>query len=79
MDPEQVGHLPLALPPAATETPVFSVLKNESLISVGQLCDDVCQAIFNKNPFKSWIKIKPDPNRQAQQIRWSMGHPTDTD
>ena len=48
MDPEQVVHLPLALPPAAIEIHVFSALQNESLISVGQLFDDDCQAIFNK-------------------------------
>ena len=48
MDPEQVGHLTLTLPPAAEETHVFSAFQNASLISVGQLCDDDCQAIFNK-------------------------------
>ena len=42
MDPQQVAHLPLALPYAATETHVFVALQNASLISVGQLCSDVC-------------------------------------
>ena len=50
MDSEQLGHLPLALPPSATETHVFSALQNASLISVGQLCDDGCQAILTKIP-----------------------------
>ena len=45
MDPQQVCHLPLETPPAATETHAFVALQNASLISVGQLCDDVCKAI----------------------------------
>ena len=32
VDPEQVGHLPLVLPPAATETHVFSALQSAYLI-----------------------------------------------
>ena len=52
METEQVGYLPLTLPPDATETHVFSALQNASLISVGQLCDDYYQAIFNKKPFQ---------------------------
>ena len=57
MELEQVVHLPLALPPAATETHAFSAFQNTSLISIVQLCDDDCEAIFNKNSFKSWTKI----------------------
>ena len=52
MDPEQVGHLTLPLPPSATQTCVFSALKNASLIPVGQVCDDGCQAICNKKPLQ---------------------------
>ena len=48
MDPQHVENLPLELPPAATEINVFAALKNSSLISVGQICDDGCQAIFKK-------------------------------
>ena len=58
MDPQQVVHLPLSIPPDVTETHVFSESQNASLISIGQLCDDGCQAIFNKNHFKSWILTK---------------------
>ena len=58
MDPEQTGHLPLALPPAATETHVFSALQNASLISFGQLCDDDYQAIFNKKKLQVLDKNK---------------------
>ena len=49
-DPDKVGHLPLTLPPAEKETHVFSASQNESLISVGQICDDDCQAILYKTP-----------------------------
>ena len=48
MDPEEVVHLPLSLPHSTTQTHVFSALKNSSLISVGQLFNDGCQAILNK-------------------------------
>ena len=78
--PEQVGHLPLSLPPAATETHVFSALQNESLISVGQLCDDEFQAIFNKTSLQVLENIyKHHSNRKAKHIRWSMVNPTNTD
>ena len=42
MDPDKVGHLPLALPPDATETYVYPALQNEYLISVGQLNENDC-------------------------------------
>ena len=58
MDPAQVDHLPLALPPASTETHVFSALQNASLISGGQLCDDDCQAIVNQKPLQLLDKNK---------------------
>ena len=58
MEPDQVGHLHLALPTDSTETHVFPALQNAYLMSVGQLCDDGCKSIFNKNSFKSRIKIK---------------------
>ena len=48
MDPEQVGHLPLALPPYTTETCAFQAFQNAYLKSVGRLCYDYCQAISNK-------------------------------
>ena len=50
--PQQVVHLPLALPPSKTEKPRSSALQNAYLIPVGQLCDDVCQAILNKKSFQ---------------------------
>ena len=73
MGPEKVGHLPLSLTPAATKTHLFSELKNASLISVGQLYDDDCQSILNKK------YETHHSNRQAQHIRWYMGHLTETD
>ena len=45
MSPDQVGRLPLTLPPAATESHVFPALQNASLILAGQIFDDNCQAI----------------------------------
>ena len=53
MDLDKLGHLPLALLPATTETHVFSELQNTYLISVGQLYDDDFQAILNKK-IKWW-------------------------
>ena len=35
MNPHLVGHLPLALPPTATERHVFAALQNTTLLSVG--------------------------------------------
>ena len=58
MDPEQVGPLPLTLPPSETETHVFLSFQNESLISVGQRCYDDCQSIFNKKSFQVLDKNK---------------------
>ena len=58
MDPEQVGHLPLSPPPAAIETYVFSALQHASLISVGQICDDDCQAVVNKKNNQVLEKMK---------------------
>ena len=58
MDPEQVGQLTLTLPPAATETCVFSALQNASFVSVCQLCDDYFQSIFNKKFLQVLDKYK---------------------
>ena len=58
LDPQQVGHLPLALTYPAIETHNFAAFYNSSLISVGQLFDDRCQAIMNKTSFKFWIYLK---------------------
>jgi hypothetical protein len=44
---DQVGNLPHMNPPlTATETHMFKDLKSASLISIGQLCDVGCQALF---------------------------------
>ena len=44
------GHLPLTteFTPAATRTEIFDNLQS-SLVSLGQLCDDNCTVILNKN------------------------------
>jgi hypothetical protein len=41
-------HLP-DLPPAARIAHIFPALGDTSLISIGQLCDAGCTAIFNAN------------------------------
>ena len=46
--PSHQGNIPLHkdLTPAATSALVYPNIRNESLLSVGQLCDDGCIAIF---------------------------------
>ena len=44
------GHLPLKnLPHSATHAHIFPDIKSASLLSIGQLCDSNCTAIFTKN------------------------------
>ena len=45
-----IGQLPFtnALSPTAKESLVYPELKNASLLSIGQLCDDDCIALFHK-------------------------------
>ena len=47
MQSNQIGHLQLPLSPSATETNLFSTI-NHNLTSIGQLCDDGCEATFTK-------------------------------
>ena len=44
-------HLHDNISPQASEVLIFPHLKNESLISIGQLCDDNCIVIFTKENF----------------------------
>ena len=47
------GHLPLpTLPPISTKAHVFKELQSVSLLSVGQLCDSDCVAVFTKTDLK---------------------------
>ena len=48
------GHIPLhpLLSKQATKAHIFKGLTNTSLISVGQLCDDECTAIFDKTTMR---------------------------
>ena len=50
----KVGTLPLhpSLSTKAKTAYVFPHLKNESLLSVGQICDDDCKVLFTKNDVK---------------------------
>ena len=45
-----IGELPFtaALSQSAKESLIFPELKNASLLSIGQLCDDDCLALFHK-------------------------------
>ena len=46
---EQQGFLPISsLSKEAKRTQVFSEITNASLISIGQLCDDGCEAKFTR-------------------------------
>lgn len=43
------GNLPLhELPTAATKAHIFLAIKSASLLSIGQLCDSNCSALFTK-------------------------------
>ena len=50
----EAGNLPLhpALTSQATKAHVFPALISSSLISIGQLCDDNCTTVLNKNELK---------------------------
>ena len=52
------GQLPLHpnLSPSATQAYILSNLSNESLLSVGQLCDNNCEVLFKKNNCDIWHK-----------------------
>ena len=50
ISPSSQGFLPFSeLSKSATKALVYPNLKNESLLSIGQLCDDNCRAIFEKD------------------------------
>ena len=63
MDPQLVCYLHLALQPSATETQVLAAFKNASLLLVGWIFDDGCQAIFKTNCSNSWTVTKTNPGR----------------
>ena len=50
--PTSTGNLPLPLPAAATKATVYPALKSASLLSIGQLCDAGCSALFTKEALK---------------------------
>ena len=53
MRPDEKGHLPIAkLPDHATESNTFKDLHSASLLSIGQLCDTGCSALFTKQNLK---------------------------
>ena len=50
IQPNAKGELPFStyLSPTAKESIIYPALKNASLLSIGQLCDDDCIALFHK-------------------------------
>jgi hypothetical protein len=53
MQAQLSGHLPIEnLPPTATKAHIFKKLQSASLLSVGQLCDSDCTAVFTKTDLK---------------------------
>ena len=49
ISPEEHGHLPIDhVSDKATSSLVYPKLSNSSLLSIGQMCDDDCIAIFTK-------------------------------
>ena len=51
------GHLPIpSLSPMSTSTHIFKDLRSPSLVSIGQICDDDCIAIFSKKNLKIYNK-----------------------
>jgi hypothetical protein len=43
------GELPINLPKQATQAHIFPDIKSASLLSIGQLCDSNCTAVFTKH------------------------------
>ena len=57
MTPNQIGTLPIpTLSPLACKAHVYPSLKSASLLSIGQLCDDDCSALFTKKELKIYNK-----------------------
>ena len=50
--PSTTGNLPIPLPSKATKATVYPALKSASLLSIGQLCDVGCSALFTKEALK---------------------------
>ena len=50
--PTATGNLPLPLPSSVTKATVYPALKSASLLSIGQLCDVGCSAVFTKEMLK---------------------------
>ena len=53
---------------------IFPELNNESLLSIGQICDRDCQAIFDKNKMKimRYGAILAKGYRDRQDGLWKM-------
>jgi hypothetical protein len=88
MRPQLQGHLPITgIPKGSTKAHVFKDLQSASLLSVGQLCDSDCTAIFTKkdlNIFNRDNKVIIQGKRNNQDGLWDVHlttqdtHPTHT-
>ena len=71
------GHLPLSTSSTANKALVFPHLTNSSLLSVGQLCDDDCVAIFDKHAMHIYknAQIILSGNRNKTDGLWDVAFP----
>ena len=76
MTPTKHGHLPIpTLSPATTSTHVYNKLRSASLVSVGQLCDEDCLAVFSKkylHIFNKNGKVIINGSRNLQDGLWDV-------
>jgi hypothetical protein len=78
--PTKSGHLSIpVLPQSATEAHVFLSLKSASLLSIGQLCDSNCSALFTKKDLTIFYS-KNAPVLKGQQNEtdglWNVNLPS---
>jgi hypothetical protein len=75
----QAGHLcNITLPAAATKTHIFPDLKIASLVSIGQLCDVGCEAVFRKQDLKIYDERRQlvlDEKRNTNDRLWDIDLP----
>jgi hypothetical protein len=76
----QAGYLRnTTLPATATKTHIFPELKSASLVSIGQLCDVGCEAVFRKqdlNIYNHHRQLVLAGRRNANDGLWDIELPT---
>jgi hypothetical protein len=72
-----VGNLPYDhLPASATSTHIFPGLKSASLLSIGQLCDVGCKAVFRKRDLQIYDKLVINGKRNQADGLWDIDIPS---